>query len=111
MRNKRKQDEKIQAEEKNCPTTAKASCQNAASFEIKEEVKEEEPNENYRLAMKIIQEGLNHIKGDPRTSSHVISAIKVLEDEANEEEEDEEEEALEEEDEDEEGHQQTMMGN
>ena len=70
---------------------------------------QKEPNESYKLVMKIIHEG--HIKRDPRTSSHVISAIKVLEDEANEEEEDEEEEALEEEDEDEEGHQQTMMGN
>ena len=74
-RKRRKQDEKSQAEEKNCPATAKAF----ASFEIKEE-----PNENYRLAMKIIQEGLNHIKRDPRTSSHVIGAIKVLESEANE---------------------------
>jgi len=77
---------------------------------------QKEPNESYKLVMKIIHEGLKHIKRDPRTSSHVISAIKVLEDEANEEEEDEEEEALEEEaleeeDEDEEGHQQTMMGN
>ena len=70
-----------------------------------------EPNESYKLVMKIIHEGLKYIKRDPRTSSHVISAIKVLEDEANEEEEDKEEEALEEEDEDEEGHQQTMMGN
>ena len=72
---------------------------------------QKEPNESYKLVMKIIHEGLKYIKRDPRTSSHVISAIKVLEDEANEEEEDEEEEALEEEDEDEEGYQQTMMGN
>ena len=63
---------------------AKASCQNAASFEIKEEkVSEKEPNESYKVVMKIIHEGLKYIKRDPRTSSHVISAIKVLEDEAN----------------------------
>ena len=32
--------------------------------------------------MKIIQEGLNHIKRDPTTPSKVIGAIKAFEDEA-----------------------------
>ena len=34
---------------------------------------QKEPNESYKLVMKIIHEGLKHIKRDPRTSSHVIS--------------------------------------
>ena len=55
-----------------------------ASFQVKEELDEDQrPSENYKLAMRIIQEGLNHIKRDPTTPSKVIGAIKVLEDEAN----------------------------
>ena len=75
------EEEKSHAE-KNCPMPK--PCQNILSFEVKkEEPSEDRPNENYKMAMKIIQEGLNHIKRDPRTSSQVMGAIKVLEDEAN----------------------------
>ena len=68
---------------KNCPVSN--TCKNTdALFQVKEELDEDQrPSENYKLAMKIIQEGLNHIKKDPTTPSKVIGAIKVLEDEAN----------------------------
>ena len=65
---------------KNCPEPL-TGLNTDASFKVKEELDKDRPSENYKLTMKIIQEGLNHIKRDPTTPSKVIGAIKVLEDE------------------------------
>ena len=66
---------------KNCPEPL-TGVNTDASFKVKEELDKDRPSENYKLTMKIIQEGLNHIKRDPTTPSKLICAIKVLEDEA-----------------------------
>ena len=51
------------------------------TLEVKKEMKEQ-ADEKFKFVMEVIQPGLNHIKGDPRTSSKVIEAIQVLEEEA-----------------------------
>ena len=70
-------------EEKTLAAKNRSSSKIVGSFEVKDELKEEAPSENYKLTMKIIEEGLNQIKKDPRASSKVIAAIKVLEDEVS----------------------------
>ena len=55
--------------------------QETTTLEVKKEMKEQ-ADENFKFVMEVIQPGLNHIKGDPRTSSKMIEAIKVLEEEA-----------------------------
>ena len=70
-------------EEKTLAAKNRSSSKIVGSFEVKDELNEEAPSENYKLTMKIIEEGLNQIKKDPRASSKVIAAIKVLEDEVN----------------------------
>ena len=70
-------------EEKTLAAKNRSSSKIVGSFEVKDELNEEAPSENYKLTMKIIEEGLNQIKKDPRASSKVIAAIKVLEDEVS----------------------------
>ena len=55
--------------------------QETTTLEVKKEMKEQ-ADEKFKFVMEVIQPGLNHIKGDPRTSSKVIEAIQVLEEEA-----------------------------
>jgi len=74
----------VELEEEKIPLVKNCPVPKTCKVEVKEESDDVElPSENYKLAMKIIQEGLNHIKRDPTTPSKVISAIKVLEDQAN----------------------------
>ena len=70
-------------EEKTLAAKNRSAPKIVGSFEVKDELNEEAPSENYKLTMKIIEEGLNQIKKDPRASSKVIAAIKVLEDEVS----------------------------
>jgi len=76
----------VELEEEEGKTLVLKNCQvsKTCKVEVKEESDDEDrPSENYKLAMKIIQEGLNHIKRDPSTPSKVIGAMQVLEGEAN----------------------------
>ena len=75
---------KLEYEEKSKPAPGCSfwGNQEEKALKIKKESKEEPANERFKFVMEVIQPGLNHIKGDARTSLKVIEAINVLEEEA-----------------------------